>query len=115
MGTVHLQQKCIRQVNRPLNKRCDVAILLLICCTYTTFERTPIGVAQNIRRLRLDAGLTQEQLAARLGVARTTIAQWESGSSHPRYAMMTKHAQVFGVDRSVIVADGFAAATRSCS
>ena len=102
-------------MNRPLNKRCDVAILLLICCTYTTFERTPIGVAQNIRRLRLDAGLTQEQLAARLGVARTTIAQWESGSSHPRYAMMTKHAQVFGVDRSVIVADGFAAATRSCS
>ena len=65
-----------------------------------------MGVAQNIRRLRLDAGLTQEQLAARLGVARTTIAQWESGSSHPRYAMMTKLAQDFGVDRSVIVAEG---------
>ena len=37
-----------------------------------------------IRRLRKEVGLTQDALAAEVGVDRKTIARWESGASQPR-------------------------------
>lgn len=38
-------------------------------------------LAENIRRLRRDRHLTQEQLAEVLGVAVGTVSKWESGGS----------------------------------
>ena len=35
-------------------------------------------ISQNIRSLREHEGFTQEALASRLGVARQTVAKWES-------------------------------------
>ncbi|BAY88190.1 MULTISPECIES: helix-turn-helix domain-containing protein [unclassified Tolypothrix] len=40
-------------------------------------------VGQLIRRLRLVAGLTQEQFAASLGVTYSTINRWENKRSQP--------------------------------
>jgi transcriptional regulator with XRE-family HTH domain len=37
-----------------------------------------------IRRARTQRGLTQEELAARIGVSQGTISFWESGSETPR-------------------------------
>ena len=39
--------------------------------------------AQEIKALRLALGLTQTQLAARLGVAANTVYRWETGHTHP--------------------------------
>lgn len=64
-----------------------------------------MGVKENIKRLRLQAGLTQEQLADKIGVARSTVTQWESGWSRPRMGVAEKLAQVFGVRVSEIVDD----------
>ena len=52
---------------------------------------TPIGegmtedekVGQRITRARKEAGLTQQQLAAVLGVSRPAVAQWEKGRTSP--------------------------------
>lgn len=40
-------------------------------------------ISQNIQTLRLRHAMTQEQLAEHLGVARQTVAKWESGESLP--------------------------------
>ncbi|MEA5622791.1 helix-turn-helix transcriptional regulator [Nostoc sp. UHCC 0251] len=40
-------------------------------------------VGQIIHDLRLASGLTQEQLAAQLGVTYSTINRWENGRSKP--------------------------------
>jgi DNA-binding transcriptional regulator YiaG len=37
----------------------------------------------DIRRLRLKLGLTQEQLAVRVGVSFSTVNRWEKGRSRP--------------------------------
>jgi DNA-binding transcriptional regulator YiaG len=37
---------------------------------------TPAG----LKRIRRELGLTQEELAARLGVQRETVARWETGA-----------------------------------
>jgi len=40
-------------------------------------------IANLIRRIRLETGLTQEQFASQLGVTCSTINRWERGRSKP--------------------------------
>ena len=42
-----------------------------------------MSLAQKLKQLRLQAGLTQEQLAARIGVSSRTIKHWEHGTRTP--------------------------------
>lgn len=63
-------------------------------------------VSTNIKSLREAASLTQEGLADKLGVARSTVTQWENGWSNPRMGMVQKLAGVFGVSTADIVYDG---------
>lgn len=64
-----------------------------------------MSVGANIRQLRDRAGMTQEELADKLGVARSTVTQWENGWSNPRMGMVQKLAGVFHVTSSDIVSD----------
>jgi transcriptional regulator with XRE-family HTH domain len=40
-------------------------------------------IGKLIRELRLEAGLTQEQFAAELGVVYPTVNRWENGHAQP--------------------------------
>ena len=42
-----------------------------------------MSIGDNIQATRLAAGMTQEQLAAEVGVSRQTVAKWESGETSP--------------------------------
>lgn len=42
----------------------------------------------NFQKLREKAGFTQDDLAKKLKVDRTTVAKWESGSSFPRAVLL---------------------------
>ena len=64
-----------------------------------------MSVGTNIKQLRDRAGMTQEELADKLGVARSTVTQWENGWSNPRMGMVQKLAGVFHVTSSDIVSD----------
>lgn len=50
-----------------------------------------------IKDLREAKGLTQEQVAQKLGVTQGTIAHWESGARTPTLTNMVKIADVLGV------------------
>lgn len=47
-------------------------------------------IGDNINALRIDKGLSQEQLAEIAGVGQTTVSAWECGSSVPRKAPIVK-------------------------
>ena len=47
-------------------------------------KNTVIYLGSRIRQARDRAGLTQEQLAERIGVSRTAIARYESGEIEPK-------------------------------
>ena len=51
----------------------------------------------NIKKARLDAGLTQIEVAEKLGVAQAQYARWENGGRNPRDETVKKLAEIFGV------------------
>lgn len=46
------------------------------------------------RAIREAAGVTQERLAAELGVHRVTLARWEAGAAHPRGSVRAQYADL---------------------
>ena len=49
----------------------------------------------SIKRKRLEAGLTQEALAEKLDVEKSTISKWETGEALPSIPNLLKLADIF--------------------
>ena len=61
------------------------------------------ALAQNIRSYRKSMGLTQEQLAERLGITLGTISKWERGSSEPDLSYLMDLAELFRVSVDALI------------
>ena len=59
--------------------------------------------AERLKALRLKKGLSQAELAERLGVSQPLISQYENGSTSPTAELSVKIAELFGttVERMV--------------
>lgn len=66
-----------------------------------------LSFAEKLRRLRTDQGLSQQQLADRLYVTRSTVARWESGSRIPYAGMLSRLSRCLGVEIADLL-DGIA-------
>ena len=51
-----------------------------------------------IKELREQCGISQSELARRMGVKHTSVIQWENGKSMPAAAKLPKLAAVLGVE-----------------
>ena len=54
--------------------------------------------AETLRKLRIEKGISQEQLGKKLFVNHSTVARWESGSRLPDSSMILRIADAFGID-----------------
>ena len=54
--------------------------------------------AEKLKQLRTKAGLSQQQLADKLHVDRSTIAKWENGSRQPDAAMISRLSERLNTD-----------------
>lgn len=54
--------------------------------------------------LRKGAGMTQQEVADRLGVSNKTISKWESGGGFPDIAILPALAELYGVTADDILA-----------
>lgn len=64
-----------------------------------------MSTGANIKRLREQHGLTQEQLGKMVDVSRSTITQWERGWTTPRMGNVQLIAGALGVSTADIIAD----------
>ncbi|MBQ9002797.1 MAG: helix-turn-helix transcriptional regulator [Eggerthellaceae bacterium] len=62
-------------------------------------------IGEKIRKLRTDAGMTQDELAARLLVTRTAVSKWETGKGWPGVDSLKLIADEFGVSIDSLVSD----------
>ena len=57
-----------------------------------------IKIGKYLQELRKEKGLTQEQLAEHVGVARRTISRWETGSNMPDLDILIELSDFYDVD-----------------
>jgi len=60
-------------------------------------------IGKNIAELRARCGLTQEDLAAKVGVSRQAVTKWESDESTPELSKLVALADVFDVSLDKLV------------
>ncbi len=63
-----------------------------------------MGNFQNIfKRLRSSSGLTQAEMAEKLGISRSTIGMYETGAREPDFETLEKIADFFNVDTDFLL------------
>lgn len=60
-------------------------------------------LSENIKNLRKQKGLTQEELAVRLNVVCQTVSKWEKGISVPDAALLEKLADILDTNVSTLL------------
>ena len=56
------------------------------------------AIGENIAELRKKKGMTQEMLAAVIGVSAQSVSKWENGTNLPDIALLPTLADIFDVD-----------------
>lgn len=62
-------------------------------------------LGENIKNLRKEKGLSQEELASRLNVVRQTVSKWEQNISVPDSEMLISLAEIFEVSVGVLLGE----------
>lgn len=60
---------------------------------------------RSIKELRIAAGLTQAELAGRIGVSQATVGMWETGSRTPRVPKLLELSKLLGCSVSDLLED----------
>mgnify|MGYP001289012124 FL=1 len=56
----------------------------------------------SLEALRINAGMTQQDVADKLGVSRQTVMKWESGVTRPKELVIYALAKLYDVDIDAI-------------
>ncbi|MNS02408.1 anaerobic benzoate catabolism transcriptional regulator [compost metagenome] len=74
-------------------------------CKYASGNNLTLSeeIGARLRQLRAQAGLTQDQLADKLGVSKRTQGNYESGASDPPASYLSMAASQLGFDVGYIV------------
>ena len=56
-----------------------------------------IVIAENIKKLRTEKGISQEMLSERMGVSVQAVSKWENGLSYPDISLLPMLGEFFGV------------------
>lgn len=64
-----------------------------------------MSIAENIKRIRLEHGLSQAEFGKIAGVSDKAVSTWELGTKTPRMGAVEKIANYFGITKSAIVDD----------
>lgn len=67
---------------------------------YASAERA-FRIGEEVRRLRLERGLSQQELAERIGLSQSVIARLEAGGVEPRLSTLDRVAEALGVELDV--------------
>lgn len=62
---------------------------------------------ENLKYFRKDVGLTQKQVAEKLGVVESCYANWEQGRTEPPISMLRKLSKIFKVSIDELINNSF--------
>lgn len=59
--------------------------------------------SERLKDLRIDAGMTSDQLAKKIGVTKSTISFWENGVNESKASYIVAIAKVFSVSSDYLL------------
>lgn len=62
-----------------------------------------VHFCERLKRLRLEKGMTQKQLAERVSLATSAISSYESGNRYPTYDVLIKFTRIFHVSTDYLL------------
>lgn len=62
-----------------------------------------MNLADNLKKIRKENQLSQEQLAEKLGVSRQSVSKWESGQSYPEMDKVLQICQIFHLNVNELI------------
>lgn len=68
-------------------------------------------LGENIRTVRKERGISQEELAMQLNIVRQTVSKWEKGLSVPDAQLLIKLAEILKVPVSDLLGDDIESST----
>jgi len=60
-------------------------------------------LGENIRRLRQERGMCQEELGRRVGASKQSVSNWENGNIMPSIDLLLRLADFFGVSTDYLL------------
>lgn len=57
-----------------------------------------MSIGEDIKRMRIEKNMTQQELGQKLGVSQQMIGQWETGKANPKKETIEKIAKALDVD-----------------
>lgn len=72
---------------------------------YRKPQQKPMQLRDNLRMYRRRMGMTQQEVADRLGVSRTSYTKYETGVCEPGLEMVIQLAKMFGTDINTLFSD----------
>ena len=71
-------------------------------------------IGDNIKRLRMEKGMTQKELADKLFVTAQAVSRWENGEVEPSVSTVAEMTRIFNVPGDVILGiEGFNSQTET--
>ena len=55
-------------------------------------------LSENLKKIRKDNNLSQEQLAEKLGVSRQSVSKWENGEAYPEMDKVLQLCKMFNLN-----------------
>ena len=62
-----------------------------------------MNLADNLKKIRKDNNLSQEQLAEKLNVSRQSVSKWESGQSYPEMDKVIQICSLFNLNINELI------------
>ena len=59
--------------------------------------------SKNLKELRIEKGLSQQELAQIFNVTQSTVAKWESGDREPNFSILIELANYFEVSTDMLL------------
>lgn len=72
-----------------------------------TQERKKMNLGENIKKARKAAGVTQKQLAERMGVYQKDVSRWENGEHAPSIELLAGICKALKVSADTLLETGF--------
>ena len=59
--------------------------------------------SKNLKELRIEKGLSQQELAQILNVTQSTVAKWKSGDREPNFSILIELSNYFNIPTDILL------------